>query len=87
MAVASYVAKQRQCVLGNDEVGYHVGQDRCVASPDGVGLLFATAGILLEELKLRGIDAVSRYKVVIIDECHERSCESDLCLTIIKEMM
>lgn len=87
MAVASYVAKQRQCVLGNDEVGYHVGQDRCVASPDEVGLLFATAGILLEELKLRGIDAVSRYKVVIIDECHERSCESDLCLTIIKEMM
>ena len=86
--MASYVAKQRQCVLGDDdEVGYHVGQDRRVASSNAVGLLFATAGILLEELKLRGIDAVSRYKVVIIDECHERSSESDLCLTIIKEMM
>lgn len=84
MAVASHVAKQRGCMLG-EEVGYHVGQDK-VAS-EQTGLLFATAGILLEELKLRGLDALTKYRVVIIDECHERSCESDLCLTIIKEMM
>jgi HrpA-like RNA helicase len=84
VAVASHVANQRGCALG-EAVGYHVGQDR-VAS-DVTGLLFATAGILLEELKQRGVDAISKYKAVIIDECHERSCESDLCLTIIKEMM
>lgn len=66
-------------------MGYHVGQEK-VAS-ETTGLLFATAGILLEELKLRGLDALTKYKVVIIDECHERSCESDLCLTIIKEFM
>ena len=84
VAVASHVASQRECALG-DEVGYHVGQDRVAG--DKTGLLFATAGILLEELKLRGVDALAKYKAVIIDECHERSCESDLCLTIIKEMM
>ena len=84
MAVSSHVAEQRGGVLG-EEVGYHVGQDRVASSQ--TGLLFVTAGILLEELKGNGLEALTRYKVVIIDECHERSCESDLCLTIIKEFM
>ncbi|KAL7510443.1 hypothetical protein ACHAXN_007352 [Cyclotella atomus] len=84
VAVASHVASQRSCVLG-EEVGYHVGQEN--VSSDTTGLLFVTAGILLEELKLRRVDALQKYKVCIIDECHERSCESDLCLTIIREMM
>lgn len=85
VAVSSHVAKQRGSVLG-EEVGYHVGQDR-VANSQTTRLLFATAGILLEELKENGLEALTRYKVVLIDECHERSSESDLCLTIIKEFM
>jgi HrpA-like RNA helicase len=84
VAVSTHVASQRGSVLG-EEIGYHVGQDR-VANRQ-TGLLFATAGILLEELKGNGLEALTRYKVVLIDECHERSCESDLCLTIIKEFM
>lgn len=86
-AVATHVAKQRNVVLG-EEVGYHVGQDR-VTDFNGkdTGLTFCTAGILLEELRVHGLDAIEKYKVVIIDECHERSTESDLCLTIIKEFM
>ena len=66
-------------------MGYHVGQDR--AADRDTRLLFATAGVLLEELKGNGLDALTRYKVVIIDECHERSCESDLVLAIVKEFM
>ncbi|KAL7543042.1 hypothetical protein ACHAXR_012343 [Thalassiosira sp. AJA248-18] len=85
VAVSSYVAKQRGVVLGEDEVGYHVGQDR-MANND-TKLVFATAGVLLEELKGNGLKALTKYKVVIIDECHERSCESDLVLTIIREFM
>ena len=85
VAVASYVAKQRQTILGEDEVGYHVGQDR-MANKD-TSLVFSTAGVLLEELKAHGLKALTKYKVVVIDECHERSCESDLVLTIIKEFM
>lgn len=84
VSVASHVAQQRGSQLGN-EVGYHVGQEK-VMTVD-TGLIFATAGILLEELKGQGLDALTKHKVVIIDECHERSCESDLCLTIIKEFM
>lgn len=85
VAVSSYVAQQRNQTLGA-EVGYHVGQDR-VVNGDQTSLIFATAGILLEELKSHGLDALTKYKVVVIDECHERSCESDLCLTIIKSFM
>mmetsp|Transcript_1367 Transcript_1367/g.2485 ORF Transcript_1367/g.2485 Transcript_1367/m.2485 type:complete len:1027 (+) Transcript_1367:353-3433(+) len=86
-AVATYVAKQRNVALG-EEVGYHIGQE-IMADLNGhkTELLFVTAGILLEELRCHGLDALTNYNVVIIDECHERSTESDLCLTIIKEFM
>ena len=67
------------------EVGYHVGQNR--VANNKTGLLFATAGILLEELRSNGIEALTKYKVVLIDECHERSAESDLCLAIIKSFL
>ena len=67
VAVASYVAKQRGAILGEDEVGYHVGQDR-LATKD-TKLVFCTAGVLLEELKARGLNALTKYKVVVIDEC------------------
>jgi HrpA-like RNA helicase len=85
VAVATYVAKQRVEARLGKEVGYHVGQDK-MANHE-TGLLFATAGILLEELKGQGLHALTKYKVVIIDECHERSCESELVLTIIKQFM
>ena len=60
------MAKVRGVELGGDEVGYHVGQDRC-ATKD-TKLVFATAGVLLEELKAHGLNALTKYKVVIIDE-------------------
>ena len=84
VAVSNHVAKQRGTALGQ-EVGYHIGQTRLATRK--TGLLFATAGILLEELRSTGINALSKYKVILIDECHERSAESDLCLTIIKSFM
>ena len=84
-AVSAYVARQRGAVLGGEEVGYHVGQDRNCSRD--TKLVFATAGVLLEEMKARGLEALTRYGAVVIDECHERSCESDLVLTIAREFM
>jgi HrpA-like RNA helicase len=66
VAVASYVAKQRGATLGEEEVGSHVGQDK--TSNHDTKLVYATSGVLLEELKSRGLDALTKYKVVIIDE-------------------
>jgi hypothetical protein len=31
--------------------------------------------------------ALARYKVVILDEVHERSVESDMVLTFVKQLM
>lgn len=84
VAVSDHVAKKRNATLG-EEVGYHVGQNRVATNK--TKLLFATAGILLEELKSNGLEAICKYKVVLIDECHERSAESDLCLVIIRSCM
>lgn len=66
VAVASYVAKQRNVILGEDEVGYHVGQDKM--STQDTQLVYATSGVLLKELKTHGLDAITKYKLVIIDE-------------------
>jgi ATP-dependent RNA helicase TDRD9 len=71
--------------LGGSEVGYHVGHaNHSLASTK---LVFTTAGILLEELRAQGVSALTKYKVVIIDECHERSPESDLVLSLVKSML
>lgn len=50
-------------------------------------IVFETAGILLEELRVNGTAALARYKVVILDEVHERSVESDMVLTCVKQLM
>lgn len=84
VGVSTHVAKQRNTTLGQ-EVGYHIGQTHLTTNK--TKLIFATADILLEELRCNGIDALTKCKVVLIDECHERSPESDLCLTIIKSFM
>jgi superfamily II DNA/RNA helicase len=85
VAVASRVAQMRKTVLGGSQVGYHVGQHN--RSTKDTALVFATAGILLEDLRANGMDVLKRYACILIDECHERSTESDLCLVVIKQLM
>jgi HrpA-like RNA helicase len=85
VAVASRVAQTCNAVLGGPHVGYHVGQYN--RSTKETSLLFATAGILLEDLRANGIEVMQRYACILIDECHERSTESDLCLAVIKQLM
>lgn len=91
MHAAALSCRCRRGVSCGKATGVHFGRRGWVScrsdASERTELLFATAGILLEELKLRGVDALSKYRAVIVDECHERSCESDLCLTVIKEMM
>lgn len=84
VAIAKRVAEERQVTLGGD-VGYHVGNHNLATNK--TELLFMTAGILLEELRNNGVEALSKYKCVIIDECHERSPESDLVLALVQQFM
>jgi HrpA-like RNA helicase len=87
VAIAKRVAYLKGCsdLGGDSDIGYHVGNHNL--STNQTKLLFITAGILLEELRNNGIEALTKYKCVIIDECHERSPESDLVLTLAKRLM
>jgi HrpA-like RNA helicase len=66
-------------------VGYHVGQSN--HSTRNTQLLFATAGILLGELRSQGPKLMDQYQCIVMDECHERSPENDLCLALIREFL
>jgi len=67
-------------------VGYQVGGENRTNSHT-TKLIFSTAGILLEELRINGVEVLKRYKCIVIDECHERSPESDLVLAILKKLL
>ncbi|XP_028781898.1 DExH-box ATP-dependent RNA helicase DExH8-like [Neltuma alba] len=83
VTVAKMVAKARNCVLG-EEVGYHIGHSRNLSERSKI--VFKTAGVLLEELREKGLTAL-KYKAIILDEVHERSVESDLVLVCVKQFL
>ena len=65
-------------------VGYHIGQQRVGSQCE---LLFVTAGILLEQLRTGGLEALTPNQVVVLDEVHERSMENDLVLCSLKKLL
>lgn len=83
VAVAKMVAKGRNCELGG-EVGYHIGHSKHLSERSKI--VFKTAGVLLDEMRDRGLNAL-KYKVIILDEVHERSVESDLVLVCVKQLL
>ncbi|XP_037404418.1 zinc finger CCCH domain-containing protein 4-like isoform X2 [Triticum dicoccoides] len=86
VAIAQRVAHSRKSMLGQ-EVGYHIGHPNMKnLTSTRSKIVFKTAGVMLEQIRQHGIDAL-QYKVIILDEIHERSVESDLVLAIIKQFM
>ncbi|KAK3020840.1 hypothetical protein RJ639_045522, partial [Escallonia herrerae] len=83
VAVARMVAKTRDCEVGG-EIGYHIGHSRVFSARSKI--IFKTAGVLLEEMREKGLNAL-KYKVIILDEVHERSVESDLVLVCVKQLL
>lgn len=84
VAIARMVAKARNCDVGG-EIGYHIGHSN-VSDMNLTRIVFKTAGVLLEQLRDKGLAAL-KYKVIILDEVHERSVESDLLLACVKQFM
>ncbi|KAH7676621.1 RNA helicase protein [Dioscorea alata] len=86
VAIARMVAKARNCEVGG-EVGYHIGHSNVSdITSSRSRLVFKTAGVLLEQIRDKGAAAL-KYKVIILDEVHERSVESDLVLASIKQFL
>ncbi|ONK62931.1 uncharacterized protein A4U43_C07F9610 [Asparagus officinalis] len=86
VTIARMVAEARNCEVGG-EVGYHIGHSNITnVTSTRSKLVFKTAGVLLEQMRDRGLAAL-KYKVIILDEVHERSVESDLVLACVKQFM
>ncbi|KAK9281663.1 hypothetical protein L1049_004566 [Liquidambar formosana] len=83
VAVARMVAKARNCEVGG-EVGYHIGHLKVLSARSKI--VFKTAGVILDEMREKGLKALN-YKVIILDEVHERSVESDLVLVCVKQFL
>uniref|UniRef100_A0A8D2ZGU6 RNA helicase n=1 Tax=Scophthalmus maximus TaxID=52904 RepID=A0A8D2ZGU6_SCOMX len=81
ITVAQRVAQEMQCTLGR-EVGYQVRFDDCTTQDTAVKYL--TDGCLLREILAD--PGLSQYSVVILDEVHERSLNTDILLGLLKKI-
>ncbi|XP_041849990.1 probable ATP-dependent RNA helicase DHX40 [Melanotaenia boesemani] len=81
ITVAQRVAQEMQCTLGK-EVGYQVRFDDCTTQDTVVK--YMTDGCLLREVLAD--PALSQYSVVILDEVHERSLNTDILLGLLKKI-
>ena len=82
ISVARRVAEERGSRIGG-EVGYAVRFDECTSAHTRIK--YVTDGTLLRELL---DDAqLSRYSVVILDEAHERSLNTDILFALLKQIV
>ena len=71
-----------QCKLGGT-VGYSIRFEDCTS--DETRIKFMTDGILLRELLNEG--DLDQYSVIILDEAHERSLDTDVLMGLLKKSM
>jgi len=81
MSMASRVATELN--LSPAEVSYQIRYDATV-SPTTV-IKFMTDGVLLRELAMDFL--LSRYSVVIVDEAHERSMNTDILIGVLSRVV
>jgi len=81
ITIAERVANERRCNVGGD-VGYTVRFDD--KSGPYTSVKYVTDGILLRESM--NDPTLSNYDVVILDEAHERSLQTDVVMGILKQL-
>jgi ATP-dependent RNA helicase DDX35 len=80
--LAQRIADERDVLLGK-EVGYRIRFED-VYSSGLTQLIILTEGLLLRELMYDPL--LTKYNVIIIDEAHERSIQTDLLLGLLKKI-
>jgi pre-mRNA-splicing factor ATP-dependent RNA helicase DHX38/PRP16 len=82
MSVAKRVAEERRCALGA-EVGYKIRFEDCTSA--STRIKFMTDGVLLRESIVRA--DLDDYAVIIMDEAHERSLNTDILFGVLKRVL
>jgi len=88
ITVAKRVAEELGEVVGEGVVGYKV-RGVSVCGPK-CKILFCTTGVLLRRLSQEGQNDMFSPKTVthlIVDEVHERNCETDFMLTFVRQVV
>lgn len=80
MSVASRVADELEVRLG-DVVGFHV-RFQAQFSEEKTKILYMTDGMLLREAA--NDPNLSKYSVIVVDEAHERTVDTDIVLSLMK---
>jgi pre-mRNA-splicing factor ATP-dependent RNA helicase DHX38/PRP16 len=82
MSVARRVSDEMRCELGST-VGYAIHLDDKTSSSTRVK--FMTDGVLLREVV--GDRDITKYSVIVMDEAHERSVDTDVLLGVLKNVV
>ncbi|KAJ7102564.1 pre-mRNA splicing factor [Mycena belliarum] len=80
MSVAKRVSEEMECKLGST-VGYAIRFEDCTSSDTKIK--YMTDGVLLRESLNEG--DLDRYSVIILDEAHERSLNTDVLMGLLRK--
>ena len=81
-SLATRVAEEMGTAIGLT-VGYSIRFDEKV-TPGKTRLRFMTEGILLREMLMDPL--LKRYSIIMVDEVHERSLNTDILLSLLKKI-
>ncbi|KAJ2157983.1 DEAH-box ATP-dependent RNA helicase prp43 [Coemansia sp. RSA 552] len=81
MSVAQRVSEEMDVKLGQ-EVGYSIRFEDCTSSK--TVLKYCTDGMLLREAMSDNL--LSRYSAIILDEAHERTLNTDILMSLVKNI-
>jgi ATP-dependent RNA helicase DHX8/PRP22 len=81
MSVAKRVAEEFGCCLGQ-EVGYSIRFEDCTSADTRIK--YMTDGMLMREYLMQ--PDLGRYSVLMLDEAHERTINTDVLFALLKKM-